>query len=116
MMRPHPVVRIRGRLTSRGAQITLMTVQAPKGAQIAVRCLGRGCPSRAWRHRSRKALTRVSMFPRHVRAGNRLVVTVVKDGRIGKHTVIVIRRGKAPLRFDRCLVPGATRPAACPSA
>jgi hypothetical protein len=115
-MRPHPVVRIRGRLTRRGARITLMTVHAPRGARIAVRCRGRGCPTRTWRHRTRKALTRVSMFPRTVRAGTRLVVTVAKDGRIGKHTVIVIRRGKAPLRYDRCLVPGASRPEACPSA
>ena len=34
MMRPAPVVRIRGRLSRSGARITLLTVQAPRGAAI----------------------------------------------------------------------------------
>jgi hypothetical protein len=61
-------------------------------------------------------VTRVARFERSLRAGTRLVITVVKDDRIGKHTVIVIRRGKAPLRTDRCLVPGQRRASACPAA
>src|SRR5215217_6873387 len=43
-------------------------------------------------------------------AGARLVISVTKPGRIGKHTTIVIRRGAAPMRRDRCLMPGARTP------
>ena len=113
MMRPLPVVRIRGRLSRIGARITLLTVLAPRGARIAIRCRGRGCPARRWARTT--ALTRIARFQRDLRAGTRLVITVTKRRRIGKHTMIVIRAGKAPTRRDRCLMPGSTRPVACPA-
>src|SRR5215208_3329360 len=108
MMRPHPVVRIRGRLSRIGARITLLTVLAPRGARIAIRCRGRDCPARRWARTT--ALTRIARFERNLRAGTRLVITVTKPGRIGKHTTILIRSGHAPWRRDRCLEPGAGRP------
>ncbi len=110
-MRPAPVVRIRGRLTRSGARITLLTVRAPRGARITLRCIGRGCPSRRWARSA--TLTRVARFQRALPAGTKLVITVTKPGRIGKHTTIVIRNRKAPRRRDRCLLPGARRPIAC---
>jgi hypothetical protein len=113
-MRPFPVVRVRGRTTPRGANITLLTVTAPRGARIAIRCRGRDCPARRWARAT--AVTRIARFQRHLRAGTRLIVTVTKSGRIGKHTVLTIRRGAAPLRRDRCLLPGTNRPVRCPAA
>ena len=113
MMRPLPVVRIRGMLTRRGARITLLTVRAPRGARIQVRCLGRGCPARRWARTT--AVTRIARFERDLRAGTRLVISVTKARRIGKHTTITIRRGQAPLRRDRCLMPGSRRPVRCPA-
>lgn len=113
MMRPAPLVRIRGRLSRRGARITLLTVRAPRGARIEVRCLGRGCPARRWARTT--TLTRIVRFQRDLRAGTRLVIAVTKAGRIGKHTTIRIRRGEAPLRRDRCLMPGSRRPVRCPA-
>jgi hypothetical protein len=113
MMSPAPLVRIRGRLTRTGARITLLTVRAPRGARIAVRCSGRRCPARRW---SRTAtLMRIPRFQASFVAGTRLVISVTKAGRIGKHTTIVIRRGKAPTRLDRCLVPGSRKPVKCPA-
>jgi len=114
MMDPAPIVRIRGRLTRSGARITLLTVRAPRGARTAVRCFGRGCPARRWAGIA--ALTRVVRFQRAFPAGARLVISVTKPGRIGKHTTIVIRRGAAPMRRDRCLMPGARTPTRCPEA
>ena len=112
MMSPRALVRIRGRLTRRGARITLLTVRAPRGARITVRCQGRGCPAR--RRASATKLTRLTRYQRHLRAGTKLVILVTKRGRIGKHTTIKIRRGKAPWRSDRCLYPGTSRPTRCP--
>ena len=59
------------------------------------------------------ALVRITRFQAALKAGTRLLITVTKPGRIGKHTTIVIRRGKAPRRVDRCLLPGTARPIAC---
>jgi hypothetical protein len=42
------------------------------------------------------------------------VISVTRPGFIGKHTLIRIRRGKPPVRVDRCLYPGTKRPTACP--
>jgi hypothetical protein len=114
MMNPVPVVRIRGRLTVSGARITLLTVRAPRGARITVRCLGRRCPARRWAGTA--SLTRVARFQRAMPAGVRIVITVTKRNRIGKHTTIAIRRGAAPTRRDRCLMPGARTPVRCPAA
>ena len=113
MMSPAPLVRIRGRLTRSGARITLLTVKAPRGASIRLRCAGRGCPAERWARTA--SLTRIARFQAALPAGTRLVISITKPGRIGKHTVIVIRRGKAPTRRDRCLVPGPRRPVACPA-
>ncbi len=113
LMRPMPVVRIGGRLTRSGARITLLTVRAPRGARITLRCIGRGCPVRRWAHTA--SLTRVARFQRVLPAGTKLIITVTKPGRIGKHTTIVIRRGKAPTRRDRCLMPGTRKPVRCPA-
>jgi hypothetical protein len=114
LMDPAPVVRIRGRLTRSGARITLLTVRAPRGARVTVRCLGRGCPARHWARPA--SLTRVTRFQAALPAGTRLVITVTKPGRIGKHTVIAVRRGAAPTRRDRCVMPGARKPVRCPGA
>jgi hypothetical protein len=113
MMSPAPLVRVRGHLTRAGARITLLTVRAPRGARITVRCKGRGCPARRWARTA--SLTRIARFQAALPGATRLIISVTKAGRIGKHTVIVIRRGKAPRRLDRCLMPGARKPVACPA-
>jgi hypothetical protein len=113
MMRPAPVVRIRGRTTPGGARITLLTVKAPRGARISLRCRGRSCPAKKWAHTA--SITHLLRFQRVLAAGTRLTIRVTKPGRIGKYTQIVIRNGKAPTRRDRCLNPGSGTPRRCPS-
>ena len=114
MMSPVPVVRIRGRTTPTGARITMLSVRAPKGARISLRCYGRGCPARRWARTA--STTRLLRFERVLRAGTKLVIRVTKAGRIGKYTTIVIRKNRVPKRSDRCLYPGRSRPASCPAA
>jgi hypothetical protein len=113
LLRPFPIVRIRGWLTRTGARVTLLTVRGPRGARIATRCRGRSCPVR---HLARTASsTRLRELQRRLRAGTRLDITVTKAGYIGKWTTIVIRQGRPPRRADRCVYPGARRPAPCPA-
>jgi hypothetical protein len=112
-MSPLPIVRIRGRLTADGARVTLLTVRAPRGARIAVKCGGDHCP------RSRVAIVAVIVhlrpYERVLRAGTRLEIRVTQPSFIGKYTRIVLRRGRPPRRQDGCLMPRSSRPVTCPS-
>jgi hypothetical protein len=107
-------VRISGRFTRSRTQLTRVTVNAPRGARIGVDCKGRGCPYR------RKAiavkLVRVRALQRSYRPGATIEIRVTQPRKIGKYTRVKTRRGKAPLRIDRCLMPGSTRPVRCPTA
>jgi hypothetical protein len=40
-------------------------------------------------------------------------VRVTTPDAVGKHTLFVVRGGRAPDRTDRCLPPGARRPVSC---
>jgi hypothetical protein len=55
-------------------------------------------------------------FERVLRAGTRLEIRITRAPFIGKYTLVVVRRGQPPLRRDRCLMPGSSRPVRCPSA
>lgn len=110
-MRPFPVIRIRGTLTRTGAKVSLLRVRAPKGAAITLRCFGPSCPVEKWARTA--STTRIAPFQRRMRAGTKLVITVTKKDRIGKHTTFVIRKGRPPSRVDRCLDPGARKPTRC---
>ena len=113
LLRPFPVVRIRGYFKPGGVRVTLLSVNAPRSAQIAVRCVGRGCPVRALSLASAPA--RLRPFERFLPAGTVLQVRVTRQGSIGKYASFVIRARSAPLRTDRCLMPGRAQPAACPT-
>ncbi len=104
VIRPFPVVRMKGRLTSRGADVQVLSVRAPRAAKISVRCRGKSCPAGRWSRSDRKSrLTRMERYERGLRAGVRITVSVTRRGYVGKRTTFVIRRGAPPLRSDRCL-------------
>lgn len=113
LLRPFPVVRMRGRVTRKGAVVTLLTIRAPRGVRIAIRCGGRGCPVRRWARAA--AVTHARVFERVLPTGLRLTVRVSRPGWIGKYTTLLIRRSRPPSRVDRCLYPGSTRPRPCPA-
>jgi PKD repeat protein len=119
---PFPIVRIRGRTTPTGAKISLLTVRAPDGAVVTLRCFGKGCPSKPLSAKVKATKGRASAtvsFNRvrgTWRAGTVLRVLVAKKGLIGKYTQFTIRKRKAPVRLDSCLMPGSGRPAKCPVA
>jgi hypothetical protein len=51
---------------------------------------------------------------RLLRAGVIVKVFVTRAGTVGKFTRFRVRRGKPPLRSDRCLLPGSSVPVQCP--
>jgi hypothetical protein len=113
MIRPVPRVRVRGRLTANGANVTSLTVKAPKGVKITVTCSGGGCPAKKIARNS--SVTHLSTFERVLRSGTRLTIKVSKSGGyITKVTVLEIRRGAAPLRRDGCLWPAKKKIQRCP--
>jgi PKD repeat protein len=128
LMTPFPIVRITGRIGRRGARIKRLTVTAPYGASITVRCRGKGCPvhlsSRTVAPTGRpskgtpagSAVVRIRKLEKHLlRVGANVKVYVSKSGAIGKFTRFRIRKGKPPLRRDLCIVPGKPAPVQCPA-
>ena len=111
---PFPIVRLAGKVLSRGALVSILAVRAPRGSAVRVDCAGRGCPADAVRRTSRGRTLRFAAFERRLRAGLRLEIFVRRPALIGKYTRFLVRAGKAPLRTDRCLFPGVPRPRACP--
>jgi hypothetical protein len=111
MLRPFPMVRLQGVLTASGARITQLVVTAPRRARIRVTCAGRGCPRSPWSGRGRRV--EVKPLQRALPGGTRVVVSVTRRGYVGKRTEFVIRRGRAPLRRDRCVSANGRRVVAC---
>jgi len=113
MMSPFPIVRMAGAILPRGASVRVLSVRAPRGAQLSVRCRGRDCPVRSLTRISETRIVRFRRFERRLAAGTELELFVRQPGKIGKYTRFVIRAGKPPSRVDRCLVPGRARPVRC---
>jgi hypothetical protein len=112
------VVRLAGKVTRRGTRIRELSVNAPGGSRIEVRCRGRGCPFR----RIGKTAARMSRLVSVRRLRGRLLrpravvqVWVTKPEALGKYTRFRIRRGKPPSRADRCALTGLRRPLRCPT-
>lgn len=113
-------MRIAGRITRRGARVNLLSVRAPRDSWVTVNCRGRDCPARSQTRRVSAAAQRpatqtmrFSSMRRHLRGGTVVDVSVTSDGAVGKFTRFVIRAGKAPLRSDLCIPPGASSPVRC---
>jgi hypothetical protein len=113
---PFPVVRLAGRLTRRGVRVQNLSVFGPRGARIAVRCRGGGCPRGLTRRvvpAKGPRLVRVRVLRHTLRPGARIEIRVTKAGFTGKYTRFLVRSHGAPRRSDRCLPPGATTPKEC---
>jgi hypothetical protein len=127
LLSPFPVVRIAGRVSRRGARIRRLTIDAPPGTGVRVRCTGRGCPFKrvlqtvssrvtAGRGLPPTRLLRVRRLEgRLLRPGATLRLFVTRPDAVGKYTRFRILKAKPPTRTDKCLVPGSGTPIACPS-
>ena len=128
LMSPFPVIRIAGRVSRRGARIRRLSIDAPPGSSVKIRCVGRGCPfksaSRTVSMRTATGsailppsrLTRIRRVEGHtLRTRAILRVFVTRSDVIGKYTRFRIRKGKPPARQDSCLIPGNPKPVGCPA-
>jgi hypothetical protein len=124
LLSPFPVVQMAGRVTRRGTRIRLSVI-APDGATISIRCRGRGCPLRRQTRIARsdpvasadgtRFIRLRRLERRRLRPGAVVKIFVTKPGMIGKYARFKMRRGKPPRRSDSCVAPGATAPIACPA-
>lgn len=108
-MQPFPIVRFVGKVTRTGVELTRVSVKGPAASSIVTRCRPASkCP---YKQRSRlipgpqgaTRTVRIKQLERRYRAGATVRVFIVKPGFIGKYTSFIIRRGKQPRRYDRCL-------------
>jgi hypothetical protein len=93
---------------------SLIVKGVTKGATVAVKCAGRGCPARSFTKRNAKGS--VSLKPyvgKALKAGIRLTVTVSKPGFVSMIKTVTIRPSKAPKIVTTCLAPGAKKAKSC---
>ena len=124
LLTPFPVVQMAGRVTHRGTRIRLSVV-APDGATLSIRCRGRGCPLRRQTRTAQfdqasfgagTRLIRLRRLSRHtLRPGAIVKIFVTKPGTIGKYARFKMRRGKPPRRTDACVVAGTVAAITCPT-
>jgi hypothetical protein len=103
---PAPLVRFVGRPTQNGAHLDLLTVTAPEGAHVGVRCKGGSCPYKHKRFTSEGDRHSFRKLRRTFAAGTVIEIRVTKSETIGKFTRLRFRAGQRPARLDRCLNPG----------
>jgi hypothetical protein len=113
-MKPFPTVRISGVLTTHGAQISRLSVRAPKRVKVTIKCSGNGCPRRSVSRTTKTRTNHFAQFETYLRSGLKLTITISKKGYLSKVTTIRIRKAKAPLRSDLCRAPGAKKLSRCP--
>jgi PKD repeat protein len=108
-------VSIAGSVERSGTHVTRLFVIAPRGAMVRATCTGKGCPAKKERRRAAKGGVRLRKFERTFRGSAKVAVSVTKSGFIGKYILFTFRRGKAPVRTELCLSPGARAAARCPA-
>jgi hypothetical protein len=118
VMQPFPIVRIAGRDFPSGVKITLLSVKAPPGARITVKCRGAHCPIKAVSRvvPAGKAISvRFRRLERFLRARVTLEILTSRNHEIGAYTRFTIRRRRLPVRVDSCLDAAGINPIACPA-
>ena len=116
LLSPFPVVTVAGTVRQAGTSIDLLTVRAPIGARVLVRCRGEACPLTRVSRVVRRPQLRLKAAERLMPAGVALEVLVRRGDRIGKFTRLKIRPDRRPRRTDGCVWPGTTEMAPCPDA
>jgi PKD repeat protein len=113
---PAPLVRFVGQATATGAHLSLLTVTAPKGAHVGIRCKGGNCPYKHKRFTSKGKRVVLRKLARTYREGTVIEVRITKSETIGKLTRLRMRAGDNPARLDRCIRPGRpNKPFVCKS-
>ncbi len=86
-----------------------------KGTKIIVHCYGKDCPFATWSPATPSGtFNLVQRFAhRHLRAGTRITVRLVRHNWFGRYYSFTMRAGHAPLTKTACIKPGTLKPG-CP--
>jgi hypothetical protein len=118
-LNPPPVVRFVGTVRNKNTRVTRFRIKAPRGAKVRATCTGgkkRGCKtSSKTRTAGKSGLVRFKEMERTFHPKAVLDVYIRKGNTVGKHTRFKIRQNKLPSRKDDCLLPGVSKPRACPA-
>jgi PKD repeat protein len=112
---PAPVISLTAEILSSGSRIKVLSVRAPKGTLVTVKCRGKSCSVSRRRKRVKQGSLHFKTYERFLRAGVRLEIFIRKPNTIGAYTRYTIRAGKGPTRINRCLQPGKDSPSRCRS-
>ena len=118
---PRMTTTIAGFFTTSGSVTRFTSLRlrgAVKGETVRITCRGRGCPDgKAKRVKIKRSKASVSILGglsrARLRRGATLEVRVTMAKTIGRVARWEIRAPKSPKRVDRCLSPGAKKPAVC---
>jgi hypothetical protein len=115
LMKPFPTVRTAGNYNRKRTQLTRVKVTGPAGVKVQGRCtkIARKCRTNKTIPKNRTV--RLKRLERKFKPKTSIRILVHAPGAYGKYVVIKIRKGKPPIRRDRCVKPGTTKPVACPA-
>jgi hypothetical protein len=111
-LNPFPYVRTAGSFTAIWTTFTRVLVRAPKGALLDVKCSAGRCKHVRRLVASSKA-RRVKSVQRRFKPRTAIEIRISSPASVGKYVRIRTRRGAAPVRRDRCLLPGSAKPVSC---
>ena len=114
LMTPFPVIRTAGEFVGSRTRFTKITVAARRGANVIGRCTKLRARCRTLVTIPRKGRVRLRRLQRTFKPKSKLTIIVTSPGLIGKYVQLRTRRGKPPIRRDRCVKPGTTKPSRCP--
>ena len=106
-----PQVRTSGSYTATRTRFKRVLITADAGFTVAGSCSRRAC--KATRSGAKGSPVRLKRMERAYAPGVVLTIRVTAPDATGKLVQIRTRRGKPPLRTDRCLGPGSAKPVAC---
>ena len=103
-----------GSSTTTAQQLTVSKI--PKNGKVDVICSGGGCPfaTRTFAPKHGKVAL-ASQFKRGLRPRATVEIVISAPNSVAKVAVFTIERGTQPTVADRCLPPGAKKPARCAS-
>ena len=111
VVRGLPVIRTSGSYTAKRTRFERVLVTAERGFRVEASCSRRAC--KATRSAGRGSPVRVKRMERAYPPGVVLTIRVIAPDATGKLVRIQVRRGRPPLRSDRCLGPGGAKTVAC---
>jgi hypothetical protein len=108
-------VRIKGVAGSRGVQIELFTVRAPRSARVVVPVHRARLPAALAAAQPPGRPAAVRALQRSLRVGAVIETFITRRGTYGRYTRLVIRPNGEPRRTTRCVLHGSRSPMRCPA-